>query len=36
LILGERILLSTVAGILLICGGLILQKYFTNKVINQS
>ena len=35
-ILGERILLSTVAGILLICGGLILQKYFTNKAINQS
>ena len=36
LILGERILLSTVAGILLICGGLILQKYFTNKAISQS
>ena len=35
-ILGERILLSTVAGVLLICGGLILQKYFTNKAINQS
>ena len=35
-ILGERILLSTVAGILLICGGLILQKYFTKKAINQS
>jgi hypothetical protein len=25
-----------VAGILLICGGLILQKYFTNKAISQS
>ena len=36
LILGERILLSTVAGILLICGGLILQKYFTSKAISQS
>ena len=36
LILGERILLSTLAGILLVCGGLILQKYFTNKAINQS
>ena len=36
LILGERILLSTVAGILLICGGLILQKYFTKRAINQS
>jgi len=35
-ILGERILLSTVAGILLICGGLILQKYFTKKAIKQS
>ena len=35
-ILGERILLSTVAGILLICGGLILQKYFTKKAIMQS
>ena len=35
-ILGERILLSTVAGILLICGGLILQKYFTSKAISQS
>ena len=35
-ILGERILLSTVAGILLICGGLILQKYFTNRAIKQS
>jgi len=34
-ILGERILLSTVAGILLICGGLILQKYFTKKAIKQ-
>jgi len=32
----ERILLSTVAGILLICGGLILQKYFTKKAIKQS
>ena len=35
-ILGERILLSTVAGILLICGVFIRQKYFTNKAINQS
>jgi drug/metabolite transporter (DMT)-like permease len=35
-ILGERILLSTVAGILLICGGLILQKYFTKRAIKQS
>ena len=35
-ILGERILLSTVAGILLICGGLIIKKYFTKKAINQS
>ena len=35
-VLGERILLSTFFGLVLICTGLILQKYYTNKVINDS
>ena len=35
-VLGERILLSTFFGLVLICTGLILQKYYTNKAINDS
>ena len=35
-VLGERILLSTFFGLVVICTGLILQKYYTNKAINDS
>ena len=35
-VLGERILVSTFFGLILICAGLILQKYFTNKAIDHS
>ena len=35
-VLGERILLSTFFGLVLICTGLILQKYYTNKAISDS
>jgi drug/metabolite transporter (DMT)-like permease len=34
--LGEKILASTFFGLILICAGLILQKYFTNKVMEHS
>ena len=33
IVLGEKILASTFFGLILICAGLILQKYFTNKLI---
>lgn len=36
LALGEKILASTFFGLILICAGLILQKYFTNKLIESS
>ena len=36
LVLGEKILASTFFGLILICAGLILQKYFTNKLIESS
>ena len=36
LVLGEKILISTVTGIILICAGLLLQKYFTNKATKNS
>jgi len=35
-VLDERILVSTFFGLVLICTGLILQKYFTNKAIDYS
>ena len=35
-VLGEKILASTFFGLILICAGLILQKYFTNKLIESS
>jgi drug/metabolite transporter (DMT)-like permease len=35
-VLNERILVSTFFGLILICTGLILQKYFTNKVLDHS
>ena len=36
IVLGEKILASTFFGLILICTGLILQKYFTNKLIESS
>ena len=36
LVLGEKILISTITGIILICTGLLLQKYFTNKATKNS
>ena len=36
IVLGEKILASTFFGLILICAGLILQKYFTNKLIESS
>ncbi len=36
IVLGEKILASTFFGLILICAGLILQKYFTNKLIKSS
>ena len=36
LVLGEKILISTITGIILICTGLLLQKYFTNKATQNS
>jgi drug/metabolite transporter (DMT)-like permease len=36
LVLGEKILISTITGIILICTGLLLQKYFTNKARKNS
>jgi len=35
-VLGEKILVSTFFGLILICTGLILQKYFTNKMLEDS
>jgi len=35
-VLGERILISTIIGVILICIGLILQKYYANKLIEDS
>ena len=35
-VLGEKIIISTIIGVVLICTGLILQKYFTNKVMEHS
>jgi drug/metabolite transporter (DMT)-like permease len=35
-VLGERILISTIIGVILICIGLILQKYYVNKLIEDS
>ena len=35
-VLGESILFSTIIGVVLICTGLILQKYFTSKVTKHS
>ena len=36
IVLGEKILVSTFFGLILICTGLILQKYFSNKLIESS
>jgi drug/metabolite transporter (DMT)-like permease len=36
IVLGEKILASTFFGLILICAGLVLQKYFTNKLIESS
>jgi drug/metabolite transporter (DMT)-like permease len=36
IVLGEKILASTFFGLIIICAGLILQKYFTNKLIEPS
>jgi len=35
-VLGEKIIISTIIGVVLIYTGLILQKYFTNKVMEHS
>ncbi len=35
-VLGEKIIISTIIGVVFICTGLILQKYFTSRVTKHS